>query len=329
MKKVAINGFGRIGRLVFRATLGKDDIDVVAVNDLTDTRTLAHLLKHDSVHGPLTQEVSYDDENLIVDGKKIRVYAEKNPADLPWKELDVDVAVESTGFFTTREKCALHLEAGAKKVILSAPSKDALDMTIVKGVNEHDYDASKHYIVSNASCTTNCMAPIVKVLQDNFGIEKGFMTTTHSYTGDQKLVDAPHKDLRRARSAALNMIPTSTGAAKAVAEVIPSLKGKLDGIAIRVPTPDGSVTDMVFELQKEASVEEINGLIKSVSENELKGIIDYLDFPAVSSDIVNNSASSVFDPEYTKVNGKLVKLLSWYDNEWGYSNRVVDIIQLL
>ena len=329
MKNVAINGFGRIGRLVFRAGYGKDGINIVAVNDLTDTKTLAHLLAHDSVHGRFPFDVSYDDEHIIVNGSKIKVFAKRDPKELPWKELGIDVVVESTGFFTTKEKCAFHLEAGAKKVVLSAPAKGPVDITIVKGVNEHLYDKEKHHIVSNASCTTNCMAPITKVLHDNFVVERGFMTTTHSYTGDQNLVDGPHSDLRRARSAAINMVPTTTGAAKAIAEVIPDLKGKLDGIAIRVPTPDASITDMVFELGKETTPEEINSLIESVSKNELKGVIDYLTFPAVSTDIIKNPASSVFDPEYTKVNGKLIKVVSWYDNEWGYSNRVVDVIQLL
>lgn len=329
MKRIAINGFGRIGRLVFRAALKNKDVEVIAVNDLTDTKTLAHLLKHDSVHGKLAHEVSYDEEHLIVDGKYIKVLSKKDPKELPWGELNVDVVVESTGIFRKREQCAMHLEAGAKKVILSAPSKDALDLTIVKGVNEHEYDSEKHHIVSNASCTTNCLAPIVKVLNDNFGVEKGFMTTIHSYTADQRLVDAPHSDLRRARHAAINMVPTSTGAAKAVAEVIPELKGKMDGIAIRVPTPDGSVTDFVCELKKEASPEEINNLMKAVSQNELKGIIEYSEDPLVSSDIVGNPASSIFDSEYTKVSGKMVKIVSWYDNEWGYSNRVIDIVKLL
>ena len=326
--RIAINGFGRIGRLVYRALLEKN-IDVVAVNDLTDTKTLAHLLKHDSVHGHLKNEVSYNDNNLIVDGKEVKVFAERDPQNLPWGELNIDVVVESTGFFTTREKAALHLTAGARKVILSAPAKGEVDITIVKGVNEHEYNKDTHHVISNASCTTNCLAPLVKVLNDNFGVEKGFMTTIHSYTGDQKLVDAPHSDLRRARHAAINMVPTSTGAAKAVAQVIPELKGKLDGIAIRVPTPDASFTDFIVELKKETTTEEINNLMKAVSQNELKGVIDYLEYPAVSSDIIGNTCSSVFDPELTKVNGKLVKISSWYDNEWGYSNRVVDLIQLL
>lgn len=329
MKKIGINGFGRIGRMVFRAALGNKDIDVVAVNDLTDTKTLAHLLKYDSVHGILPNEVSHDEENIIVDGKKIKVLAKRDPAELPWGELNVEVVVESTGFFRTKEACQKHIDAGAKKVILSAPAKGELDMTIVMGVNEHDYDSSKHHIVSNASCTTNCLAPVAKILNDNFGIVRGFMTTIHSYTGDQKMVDGPHSDLRRARSAAVSMIPTSTGAAIAVSQVIPALAGKMDGIAVRVPTPDGSVTDLVCELEKETTAEEVNALVKSVAENEMKGVLDYLDFPAVSIDIVGNPNSSIFDPEYTKANGKMVKILSWYDNEWGYSNRVVDLINIL
>lgn len=329
MVRIAINGFGRIGRLVFRAICARQtEIEVVAINDLTDTKTLAHLLAHDSVHGKL-EGVSHDEQHIIVNGKPIRVFSEKDPAALPWKELNVDVVVESTGFFTTKEKMQLHIDAGAKKVLLSAPAKGEIDFTVVRGVNEHQYDKEKHNIISNASCTTNCLAPIVKVLHDNFGVEHGYMTTVHAYTADQRLVDAPHKDLRRARNAAGNIVPTSTGAAKAVAAVIPELKGKLDGIALRVPIPDGSVTDFVCELQKETSVEEINALMKSVAENELKGIIEYLNYPAVSSDIVGNPHSSIFDPEYTFVSGKRIKILSWYDNEWGYSNRMVDVILML
>jgi glyceraldehyde 3-phosphate dehydrogenase len=329
-KRIAINGFGRIGRLVFRA-LQQDceGLEVVAVNDLTDTKTLAHLLKRDSVHGQFAGDVSFDESNIIVDGTPIKVLAERDPEQLPWEELGVDIVVESTGFFTTREACAKHLTAGAKKVVLSAPAKSPVDLTVVRGVNEHDYDADKHHIISNASCTTNCLAPLVKVLNDNYGIVKGFMTTVHAYTGDQCLVDAPHKDLRRSRAAALNMIPTTTGAAKAVAEVIPAMKGKLDGIAIRVPVPDGSVTDLTCELGQDVTVEEINALLKSVSENELAGVLEYADYPVVSSDIVGNPHSSIFDPGLTHVNGKLIKVVSWYDNEWGYSNRVVDVIRML
>jgi glyceraldehyde 3-phosphate dehydrogenase len=328
MTKIAINGFGRIGRLVFKALI-ENNFEVIAVNDLTDTKTLAHLLKHDSIYREWSRKVDHDDHNLFVDGKKIIVTKEKEIKNLPWKNLEIDIVVESTGIYTTREKCNLHLEAGAKKVVLTAPSKDPLDITIVKGVNEHLYDSHKHNLISNASCTTNCLAPIVKVLNDNFGVVKGYMTTVHSYTSDQKLVDSPHSDLRRARHAAINMIPTTTGAAKAVSEVIPELKGKLDGIAIRVPVADASVTDFVCELKEETTVQNINWLMKCVSENELKGIIQYLDYPAVSSDIIGNSHSSIFDPEYTKVNGKMIKVLSWYDNEWGYSNRVADIIRVI
>lgn len=326
--KIAINGFGRIGRLVMRILL-KTDFEVVAINDLTDTKTLAHLLKHDSVFRELSNKVEYDEQNLIIDGKKIKVLKEKDPTKLPWEDLHVDIVIESTGVFVKKEQLEMHIKAGAKKVILTAPGKDALDITIVKGVNEHLYDSAKHHVISNASCTTNCLAPIVKVLQDNYGIARGFMTTIHAYTADQKLVDSPHKDLRRARHAGLSMIPTTTGAAKAVAEVIPALKGKLDGIAIRVPTPDASVTDFVCELEKDTTVEQVNSLMKSVSEHELKEIIEYLDYPAVSADIIGNSHSSIFDPEYTKLNGRMLKVMAWYDNEWGYSCRVVDLVKIV
>ena len=329
MKKIGINGFGRIGRMVFRAALKDDNVEVLAVNDLTDTKTLAYLLKHDSVHGTLDADVSYDDSNIIVDGKAIKVLAERDPENLPWGELGVEIVIESTGFFRTRDACQKHINAGAKKVILSAPAKGELDKTIVLGVNDNEYNADEHHIVSNASCTTNCLAPIVKILNDKFGVEKGFMTTIHSYTGEHKLVDGPHSDLSRARSAAINLVPTSTGAAIAVAKVIPSLAGHMDGISVRAPTPDGSVTDFVCELKTEASVEEVNAVIKEASEGAMKGIVEYLDFPAVSSDIVGNPHSSIFDPEYTKVDGKMLKVLSWYDNEWGYSNRVVDSINKL
>jgi len=327
MVRVAINGFGRIGRQVFQAGHNDPDIEWVAVNDLTDTKTLAYLLKYDSVHGPFKGNVEHTDDALIVDGKEIKVFAERDPANLPWKDLDIDIAVESTGFFRDREGATKHLTAGARKVLISAPAKEP-DITLVRGVNEKEYDKEKHNIISNASCTTNCLAPLVKVLNDNFGIEHGFMTTTHSYTGDQKLVDAPHSDLRRARSAAVSIIPTSTGAAKAVAEVIPDMKGKLDGIALRVPTPDGSVTDFVCRLKKDASVDEINSLFKNVAQNELKGIIEYVDDPIVSIDIIHNPHSSIFDSGLTHViDGKFVKVVSWYDNEWGYSNRMVDMIK--
>ena len=316
MIKVAINGFGRIGRMVFRAGLKDKNIKFVALNDLTDTKTLAHLLKYDSVHGKFDGDVSYDSENLIVNGKKIRVYAERDPENLPWKKHKIDVVVESTGFFLTKDLASKHLTAGAKKVILSAPAKEEGIKTIVKGVNEHDIHKGD-LIISNASCTTNCLAPMVKVLNDNFGIERGFMTTVHSYTGDQRLVDAPHKDLRRARSAAVSIIPTSTGAAKAVGRVIPELNGKLDGMAMRVPTPDGSITDFVCELKKDASVEEINKLFESVAKHHLKGVLEYTEDPIVGVDIITNPNSCIFDSALTKVkDGKLVKVVGWYDNEW-------------
>ena len=325
---IAINGFGRIGRMVFRVMLQNSDMNVVAINDLTDTKTLAHLLKHDSVHGQLNAKVSYDPENIIVNDKPIRVYAMRDPEQLPWKSHEIDVVVESTGFFTKRDLAAKHLTAGAKKVLISGPSKDA-DKVIVMGVNEHEYDSAKHVIVSNASCTTNCLAPIVKVLQDNFGIKRGFMTTVHSYTGDQRLLDAPHSDLRRARSAAVNLVPTTTGAAAAVSQVIPELAGKLDGIAIRAPTPNGSVTDFVVELNSEVTVAQINELFKNVAGSHLKNVLEYSEEPLVSTDIVGNPHSSIFDSGMTKVHGNLVKILSWYDNEWGYSNRMVDVVRLL
>jgi glyceraldehyde 3-phosphate dehydrogenase len=327
MIRVAINGFGRIGRQVFQAGHNDPNIEWVAVNDLTDTQTLAHLLKYDSVHGHFPGKVEHNEKELIVDGKHILVIAEKDPTKLPWKDLKIDVAIECTGFFTDRDGAAKHLIAGARKVLISAPGKK-VDITMVMGVNEHQYDKNKHHIVSNASCTTNCLAPIVKVLNDNFGIERGFMTTTHAYTADQRLVDAPHKDLRRARSAALSIIPTSTGAAKTVGEVIPELKGKLDGISLRVPTPDGSITDFVCILKKEATIEQINWLFKCVSQNELKGVIEYSDEPLVSRDIIHNPNSAIFDSQLTNViDGKFIKVVAWYDNEWGYSCRMVDMIK--
>ena len=327
MIKVAINGFGRIGRMVFRVASTRKDIEIVAINDLTDNRTLAHLLKHDSAQGKFDAEISYDDNNLIVNGKPIKAFEERDPAKLPWGGLGVDVVVESTGFFRDRAKAALHIEAGAKKVVISAPSSDA-DKVIVFGVNEHDYNGE--VIVSNASCTTNCLAPLVKVLDDNFKVAKGLMTTIHSYTGDQRLQDTPHSDLRRSRAAAQNIIPTTTGAAKAVTQVIPHLKGKLDGIAMRVPTITGSVTDFVCELEKETTVEEINKLFKCVSEKEMKGVLKYSEEPLVSTDIVHDPHSSIIDSGLTSViGGKFVKVVSWYDNEWGYSNRMVDLIELM
>ncbi len=327
--RVGINGFGRIGRNFFRAALEQGaDIEIVAVNDLTDTKTLAHLLKYDSILGRFSGEVSYDESSIIVNGKAIKVLAQRNPADLPWGELGVEVVVESTGFFTDGEKAKAHLEAGAKKVVISAPAKN-VDGTFVMGVNEADYDAASMNIVSNASCTTNCLAPLAKVLHENFGIVRGIMTTIHSYTGDQRVLDAPHGDLRRARAAALNMIPTKTGAAQAVALVLPELKGKFDGLAVRVPTPTGSLTDLTFQAEKEVSVEAINAAVKAAAEGELKGILAYTEDPIVSTDIVGDPHSSIFDASETKVIGDLVKVLSWYDNEWGYSNRLVQLTALV
>lgn len=327
MVRVAINGFGRIGRMVFKAAYNDPDIEFVAINDLTDTKTLAHLLKYDSVHGKFDGKVGFDEDHLIVGGQNIKVYAMRDPAKLPWKENEVDIVVESTGFFTNLESCQKHITAGAKKVLLSAPPKDDVPIFVL-GVNEHEYDPEKHHIVSNASCTTNCLAPLVKVLDDNFGVIRGYMTTVHSYTGDQRMVDAPHKDLRRARSAAVSIIPTSTGAAKAVGKVIPHLKGKLDGLAMRVPTPDGSITDFVCELKKETTKEEVNELFKNVAHHHLQGILEYTEDPIVSHDIVGNPASSIFDSGLTMVtDGKFVKVVSWYDNEWGYSNRMVDMLK--
>ncbi|MBJ2328185.1 type I glyceraldehyde-3-phosphate dehydrogenase [Schaalia cardiffensis] len=327
--RVGINGFGRIGRNFFRAALEQGaDIEIVAVNDLTDTKTLAHLLKYDSILGRFGGEVSYDESSIVVNGKAVKVLAQRNPADLPWGELGVDVVVESTGFFTDGEKAKAHLEAGAKKVVISAPAKN-VDGTFVMGVNEGDYDGETMNIVSNASCTTNCLAPLAKVLHANFGIVRGIMTTIHSYTGDQRVLDAPHSDLRRARAAALNMIPTKTGAAQAVALVLPELKGKFDGLAVRVPTPTGSLTDLTFQAEKEVSVEAVNAAVKAAAEGELKGILEYTEDPIVSTDIVGDPHSSIFDAGETKVIGDLVKVLSWYDNEWGYSNRLVQLAVLV
>jgi len=327
--RVGITGFGRIGRNFFRAALEQGaDIEIVAVNDLTDNKTLAHLLKYDSITGRFQGEVSYDDEGIVVDGKHIKVLAQRNPADLPWGELGVEVVVESTGFFTDGEKAKAHIEAGAKKVVISAPAKN-VDGTFVMGVNEADYDNATMNIVSNASCTTNCLAPLAKVLEENFGIERGIMTTIHSYTGDQRVLDAPHKDLRRARAAALNMIPTKTGAAQAVALVLPALAGKFDGLAVRVPTPTGSLTDLTFIAKKEVSVEAVKAAVKAAAEGELKGVLEYTEDPIVSSDIVGDPHTSIFDATETKVIGNLVKVLSWYDNEWGYSNALVRLTALV
>ncbi len=324
MKKVAINGFGRIGRMCFRHTLTDNTIEVVAVNDLTDVKTLAHLLKYDSIHGRVNAEVSADGDFLVVNGKKIRVYAEKDPSNLPWGELNVDVVIESTGFFTDDVSAGKHITAGAKKVVISAPATGNVK-TIVLGVND-DTLTAEDLIVSNASCTTNCLAPIAKVLNDSFGIEKGYITTVHAYTADQRLQDAPHKDLRRARAAALSMVPTSTGAAKAVGLVLPELKGKLDGVAVRVPTPDGSLTDLVAILKREVTKEEVNAAMKAAAEGPMKGILEYCVDPIVSIDVVGNPASSVFDADLTSANGNLVKVMSWYDNEAGYSKRVIDLL---
>ena len=325
--KVGINGFGRIGRNVFRVIAEREGIDVVAINDLTDARTLSVLLKYDSVHGRFNGEVGTKDNALVVKGKEVRLTKERDPASLPWKELGVEVVIESTGIFTTKADCEKHLEAGAEKVILSAPAKDQLDATIVMGINDNDLKP-EHKIVSNASCTTNCLGPLVKVINDSFGIEKGLMTTIHAYTNDQKVADLMHSDLRRARAAAINIIPTTTGAAKAIGEVIPELKGKLDGMAMRVPVANGSVTDLVASVKKSVSIEEINNVIKAASENELKGILEYCEDPIVSSDIIDNAHSCIFDSLSTYVIGdNLVKVIGWYDNEWGYSNRMVDLTE--
>ncbi len=327
--RVGINGFGRIGRNFFRALKEQGaDLDVVAVNDLTDTKTLAHLLKYDSIMGRFPGTVEAAEGAVIVDGKEIKVLAERNPADLPWGDLGVDIVVESTGFFVDATKAKAHIDGGAKKVIISAPAKNE-DGTFVIGVNDKDYDNEKHNIISNASCTTNCLAPLAKVLNDNFGIERGIMTTIHAYTGDQRLQDAPHSDLRRARAAALNMIPTKTGAAQAVALVLPELKGKFDGLAVRVPTPTGSLTDLTFQATNEVSVDAIKAAVKEAAEGPLKGVLKYTEDPIVSTDIVGDAHSSIFDANETKVIGNLVKVLSWYDNEWGYSNRLVELTALV
>jgi len=325
MVKVGINGFGRIGRNVFRAALSNPNVEIVAVNDLTDAHTLAHLLKYDSVHGVLDLPVEAGENTLIVGGKEIRVLAERDPAQLKWAEYGVEIVVESTGRFTKREDAAKHLEGGAKKVIISAPATNE-DITIVLGVNEDKYNPAEHTVISNASCTTNCLAPYAKVLNEKFGIVRGLMTTVHSYTNDQQILDLPHKDLRRARAAAENIIPTSTGAAKAVALVLPELKGKLNGFAMRVPTPNVSVVDLVVELKTDATVEEINNALKEAAEGPLKGILGYSEEPLVSSDYNGNPASSTIDALSTMVlEGNMAKVVSWYDNEWGYSNRVVDL----
>ncbi|MFH1644887.1 MAG: type I glyceraldehyde-3-phosphate dehydrogenase [Candidatus Omnitrophota bacterium] len=328
--KVGINGFGRIGRLVFRSALeqGIKDFEIVAVNDLTDAATLAHLLKYDSNFGVLPNVIKAEGDTILIDGKKLKVLSERDPGQLPWKELGVDIVVESTGIFRSIEQAGLHIKAGAKKVIISAPGKGDVP-TFVLGVNEEKYDAAVHNIVSNASCTTNCIAPVVKVLKDIFGVNKGLMTTIHSYTNDQKILDLPHSDLRRARAAAMSMIPTTTGAAKAVGLVIPELKGKLDGLAIRVPTSTVSIVDVVLELGKEVTKEEVNNVLKEAANGKLKGILGFCEEPLVSIDFKKNPLSSIVDAEQTFCFGSMVKILSWYDNEWGYSNRVVDLIKFM
>jgi glyceraldehyde 3-phosphate dehydrogenase len=326
--RVGINGFGRIGRLVVRAALRQGaDIEFVGINDLTDAKTLGHLFKYDSVHGVFPGVVETQQDALVIDGRRIRVTSETDPALLPWKELGADVVIESTGRFTERAAAAKHLEAGAQKVIISAPAKGP-DATIVLGVNDETYDRARHDVISNASCTTNCLAPMAKVLVDNFGVERGFMTTIHAYTNDQKVLDFPHKDLRRARAAAASIIPTTTGAARAVALVIPELEGRLDGFAMRVPTPDGSATDLVAELGTEVTADDVNAAMKAAAESErMKGILQYQEDPIVSIDVVGNSHSSIFDPALTMAKGTMVKVVSWYDNEWGYSCRLVELAQ--
>ena len=322
--KVAINGFGRIGRMVLRAGLAHQDIDFVAINDLTDPSTLAHLLKYDSSQGKLQADLSGTERSLILNGKEVQIYQERDPSKLPWNDVGAEFVFECTGLFRDREKASAHLDAGAKKVIISAPAKNP-DATIVMGVNQQEYNPQKHHVVSNASCTTNCLAPVCKVLLDNFGIEKGLMTTTHSYTGDQRLLDFPHKDLRRARAAALSMIPTTTGAAKAVSLVLPELDGKLNGMAIRVPTPNVSVVDLVVQLSKPATADEVNRAMKEAAEGDLKGILAYCEEPLVSIDFNGSTASSTVDSLSTMVIGDMLKVLSWYDNEFGYSCRMVDL----
>jgi glyceraldehyde 3-phosphate dehydrogenase len=327
--RVAINGFGRIGRSVLRAAAQEKGIEFVAINDLTDAKTLAHLLKYDSVHGIFPGEVSAEGDQIIVNGKAIKILAVRNPSELPWKELKVDIVLESTGLFTSKEKASQHLTAGAAKVIISAPATDP-DITIVLGVNDRDYDKSKHHIISNASCTTNCLAPVAMVLQNSFGIEKGLVTTVHSYTNDQNILDLPHKDLRRARAAALSMIPTTTGAAKAVSLVLPALKGKLDGMAIRVPTANVSVVDLVVTLSKDTDAAQVNAALKAAADGPLKGILGFCTEELVSIDFNGNPLSSIVDAPSTKViGGNMVKVISWYDNETGFSNRVVDLMKIL
>ncbi|MGI9176214.1 MAG: type I glyceraldehyde-3-phosphate dehydrogenase [Rhodothermales bacterium] len=328
--KLGINGFGRIGRLVFRAILERDssDFDIVGVNDLTDAKTLGHLFKYDSVHGPFPGEVSVDGDHLVVNGDRFPVFSERDPKALPWGDLGCDVVVESTGVFRSKESAYAHIEGGAKKVVISAPAKGDVDATIVLGVNDDTLTGDEE-VISNASCTTNCLAPMVKVLDDAFGVKRGFMTTVHAYTADQNLQDAPHSDLRRARAAALSIIPTTTGAAKAVGLVLPHLKGKLDGFALRVPTPTGSITDLTAEIDQDVSVDEVNDLFQQAAGNGLKGILQFSDEPIVSMDIVHNPHSCILDSPSTMTNGNLVKVVGWYDNEWGYANRTVDIVAKL
>lgn len=329
--KVGINGFGRIGRLVFRAMEKDPAFDIVAINDPGSITAAAHLLKYDSIHGRVYDEVRVDGDSIIVDGRRVRVLSDRDPHNLPWGELGVELVIESTGFFTDANAAQAHIDSGAKKVLITAPAKNE-DITIVMGVNDDQYDPEKHHIVSNASCTTNCLAPFAKVLMDSFGIKRGFMNTIHSYTNDQKVLDQSHKDLRRARAANLSMIPTTTGAARAVSLVLPELKGKLDGFATRVPTPDGSMVDLTVELEREVTVEEVNEAIKAAAEGPMKGILAYVEDPIVSMDIVGDSHSSLFDSKLTMVlggKGNLVKCVSWYDNEWGYSNRVKDLAKIM
>ena len=327
MKKIAINGFGRIGRVCFRGLINNPSIEIVAVNDLTDVATLAHLLKYDSVHGRFPYEVKAESDALIVNGRRIQVLAQKDPAQLPWSSMEIDVVIESTGFFTDKESAGKHIAAGAKKVVISAPASGGVK-TIVLGVNDQEITA-EDTILSNASCTTNCLAPMAKVLDEKFGLEKGYITTVHAYTADQRLQDAPHKDLRRARAAGLSMVPTSTGAAKAVGEVLPALKGKLDGVAVRVPTPDGSLTDLVAVLKREVTKEEVNAAMKEAAVGAMKGILEYCTDPIVSIDVIGNPHSCVFDAALTSANGNLVKVMGWYDNEAGYSQRVCDLVAMI
>lgn len=329
--KIAINGFGRIGRTALRAAMERKElgIEVVAINDLGDAKTLAHLLKYDSVYGQLKGTVEVEDGNLVVDGKTIKILNEKDPAKLPWRSMEIDVVIESTGAFTNREGAAKHLEAGAKKVIISAPAEKP-DITVVIGVNHHEYDPKKHNIISNASCTTNCLAPVVKVLDDNFKVHRGFMTTVHAYTNDQRILDFPHRDLRRARAAAVSIIPTSTGAARAIGLVLPHLKGKLDGVALRVPVPDVSIVDLVAQVERQTTKDEVNNAFIKASQNELKGILACSNEPLVSVDYIRNPHSAIVDLEYTNViDGNFIKVFAWYDNEWGYSNRLIELASMV